>query len=87
MKNKRRYTKPKKFPDRKWNISVKKNIKNTAKRNSGIQTRREPRPSLGLSDQDPRRSSYYPVGDGPFDVNNRRAHLHFRDKVKSQEAP
>ena len=42
MKNKRRHTKQKKFPDRKWNISVKTNIKTKAKRNSGIQTRREP---------------------------------------------
>ena len=47
MKNKRRHTKPKKLPDRKWNISVKKNIENKAKRNSGIQTRREPMAKFG----------------------------------------
>ena len=39
--------KAEKFPDRKWNISVKKNIKNKAKRNSGIQTRREPMAKFG----------------------------------------
>ena len=47
MKNKRRHTKPKKFPDRKWNISVKKNIKNEAKRNSGSQTWRKPMAKFG----------------------------------------
>ena len=47
MENKRRHTKPKKFPDRKWNISVKKNIESKAKRNSGIQTRREPMAKFG----------------------------------------
>ena len=47
MKNKIRHTKQKKFPDRKWNISVRKNIKNKAKCNSGIQTRREPMATFG----------------------------------------
>ena len=55
-------------------------MKNKAKHNSGIQTRREQMAKFwGHSDHDPRRSSYYPVDDGPFDVNNRRAHLQFRD--------
>ena len=47
MKNKRRHTKLKKLPDRKWNISLKKTIKNKAKHNSGIQTRREPMAKFG----------------------------------------
>ena len=47
MKNKRRHTNPKKLPDRKWNISVKRNINNKAKPNSGIQTRWEPMAKFG----------------------------------------
>ena len=80
IENKRRHTKPKKLPDRKWNISVKKNIKNTAKHNTGIQTRREPMAKFGGNPTKILGGVRITVmGDGPFDVNNRRSHLHFRD--------
>ena len=49
MENNRRHTKPKKFPDRKWNISVKRNIENIANRNSGIQTRQEQLAKFGAN--------------------------------------
>ena len=80
MENKGRPTKPTKFPEKKWNTSAKKNIENKAKRNSGIQTRREPIAKFGGNPTKILEGVLITiVGDGPFDVNNRQAHLHFRD--------
>ena len=68
--------KAKKFPDRQWNISVKKNIKNKAKLTSGIQTRQKQLAKFGAN---PTKIlggvRITEVGGGPFDVNNGQAHL------------
>ena len=75
MENKRPLTKAKKFPDRKWNISVKKIIKNKAKRNSGVQTRQEQIAKFGANPTKIQGGvPITEVGGGPFDVNKGKAH-------------
>ena len=77
MENRRRHTKPKKSPDRKWNISAKKNIRNKAKHNNGIQTRRETLAKFGANPTKMLGGVYITeVGGGPFDVKTSEAHFH-----------